>query len=394
MTIGKDECNDVREDLIGRAEKYVEEVKKSGMYPKIDPPIFTAGSKVITTNTIAGNENFLLTVTMLFPPGKIYYTQDGLDPRTWDLTGNVSATAIDGGGLATISITEVTTIKARIKYENTWSPLRELKIIPHKTSQVVINEINYDSAPYFDTDDWVEIYNNSENDISLSGWKLKDSDSTHIFQFDQNTVIGKKSFLVVCRDTSSFIELFQDVKNNVGNMDFKLGNSGDSVRIFDMDDNLIDIVSYDNDLPWPLAAAGKGSTLELRNPEFDNSKVESWSASKGFGTPGHINSEYMVTDVSDKQITEEIPNSFKLHQNYPNPFNPTTIISFQLPRISEVELSIFNLLGQKVVTLLSETRNVGSYQVEWNATSFASGIYYYRIKAGEFIDTKKMILIK
>ena len=388
------ECNDVHKDLIGRAEKYIEEEKKVGMYPNIDPPIFNDGSNVITTNTIDSDANFHLTITMLFPPGKIYYTKDGSDPRSWDLTGNVSASAIDGDGSVTIPITEVTTIKARIKNENTWSPLHELKIIPHKTSQIVINEINYDSTPNFDTDDWVEIYNNSENDISLAGWKLKDSDTTHIFKFDQNTVIEKKSFLVVCRDTSAFIELFQNVENYVGNMDFKLGNSGDSVRIFDTDDNLIDIVSYNNDLPWPLAAAGKGSTLELRNPEFDNSKVESWSASKGFGTPGQINSEYVVTDVNDKKIEQQKPNSFQLLQNYPNPFNPTTNISYHLLRTSEVELSIFNLLGQKVATLISERQNAGSYQVEWNATRFASGIYFYRIKADDFIDTKKMILLK
>jgi len=85
---------------------------------------------------------------------------------------------------------------------------------------------------------------------------------------------------------------------------------------------------------------------------------------------------------------------FALHQNYPNPFNPTTVISYQLSTVSEVELSVYNLPGQKVVTLVSEKQNAGSYQVEWDASGFTSGVYYYRIKVGKFVDVKKMILIK
>jgi len=390
----KDECNDVREDLIGRAEKYVEEVKKSGMYPNIDPPIFKTGSKVITTKTIDGDENFHLTMSMPFPPGEIYYTTDGSDPRVWDLSGNVSASAIAGGGLTTIPITEVTTIKARIKNENIWSPLHELKIIPNKTSRVVINEINYNSAPNFDTEDWVEIYNNSEEDISLGGWELKDSDDTHIFQFDQNIVLKQNSYLVVCRDISDFKKMFQDVNNYIGDLDFKLGNEEDTIRLFDNNNILIDFVHYNNKSPWPAMAAGNGATLELLNPDFDNTQPESWQASKKFGTPGQGISESPVTSIINKDELQNTPKSFSLSQNYPNPFNPETIISYQLPRISKVELNIYNLLGQKLVTLVSETQNAGSYQVEWNATSFASGIYYYRIKAGEFVVAKKMILLK
>jgi hypothetical protein len=86
--------------------------------------------------------------------------------------------------------------------------------------------------------------------------------------------------------------------------------------------------------------------------------------------------------------------TFELDQNYPNPFNPATIISYQLPMTNEVELSIFNVLGQKVVTLLSEKQNAGRYQIEWDATDFASGIYYYQLVAGDYREVKKMILLR
>ena len=89
-----------------------------------------------------------------------------------------------------------------------------------------------------------------------------------------------------------------------------------------------------------------------------------------------------------------LPSSFGLKQNYPNPFNPKTIINYKLAIMNDVELSIYNLLGQKVATLVSKRQSAGTYQVEWDAIGFASGIYYYRIKSGEFQDAKKMIFIR
>jgi hypothetical protein len=88
------------------------------------------------------------------------------------------------------------------------------------------------------------------------------------------------------------------------------------------------------------------------------------------------------------------PTSFTLFQNYPNPFNPITIISYELRMTNDVDLSIYNVLGQKVATMISKKQSAGSYQVEWNAGGFASGVYYYVLKAGEFRDVKKMVLIR
>ena len=88
------------------------------------------------------------------------------------------------------------------------------------------------------------------------------------------------------------------------------------------------------------------------------------------------------------------PADFILHQNYPNPFNPTTVIGYQLPAASAVELSIYNLAGQKVATLVSEKQNAGLYQLAWDATGFASGIYTCSLTAGNLHEIKKMLLVK
>ena len=97
---------------------------------------------------------------------------------------------------------------------------------------------------------------------------------------------------------------------------------------------------------------------------------------------------------TDKLSQDKLPNSFRLSQNYPNPFNPSTVISYQLPVNSKVSLKIYDLLGREIATLVNEEQSAGWKQVEWNATSVASGIYFYKLQANNFIETKKMLVIK
>ena len=89
-----------------------------------------------------------------------------------------------------------------------------------------------------------------------------------------------------------------------------------------------------------------------------------------------------------------MPEEFALSQNYPNPFNPETRIAFSLPRDSRVELSIYNVLGQKVATLINTEMSAGQHGVTWMADSVPTGVYFYTITAEEFTATKKMILLK
>jgi photosystem II stability/assembly factor-like uncharacterized protein len=99
-------------------------------------------------------------------------------------------------------------------------------------------------------------------------------------------------------------------------------------------------------------------------------------------------------EYSNEIEVEIVPNKFTLYQNYPNPFNPATKIRFQLPKESKVVIKIYDILGAEVLTLLNEKKEPGAYEVELNATSLSSGTYIYRIVAGEFIETKKMVLLR
>jgi len=85
---------------------------------------------------------------------------------------------------------------------------------------------------------------------------------------------------------------------------------------------------------------------------------------------------------------------YMLNQNYPNPFNPETVIKFSIPGASQVTMKIYNTQGQEVDKILNEHLNAGTFQVKWDAVQFPAGVYYYKIQAGEFIETKKMLLVK
>jgi len=100
--------------------------------------------------------------------------------------------------------------------------------------------------------------------------------------------------------------------------------------------------------------------------------------------------ESQLAKITDLQVPEE----FALSQNYPNPFNPSTRIKFEVPFSSNVEISVYNSLGEKVSNIVNEMKEAGSYEVQWNASDFPSGIYFYRMKAGDFINVHKMILMK
>ena len=106
-----------------------------------------------------------------------------------------------------------------------------------------------------------------------------------------------------------------------------------------------------------------------------------------------------TTDVEEEQFTAVEPSRYELFQNYPNPFNPQSKIRYYLPKATWVTLTIHNVLGQRVRTLVDEYQNAGAKTLLWDGKDdhlkeVASGIYFYRLKTGEFNQTKKMVLIK
>ena len=111
------------------------------------------------------------------------------------------------------------------------------------------------------------------------------------------------------------------------------------------------------------------------------------------GPVGDLNWFGLVNSIDDG-YAEIMPALFTLSQNYPNPFNPITTIGFSIPANDHVSLTIYNIIGQKVATLVNEAKKAGYHVVNWDATNFASGLYFYQLKYGNKIQTRKMILVK
>ena len=99
-----------------------------------------------------------------------------------------------------------------------------------------------------------------------------------------------------------------------------------------------------------------------------------------------------ITGIQQKSTI--VPKEYVLEQNYPNPFNPATSIKFSIPKEGYVEMKLFDVTGREVAVLVSDPYKAGTYEIDFDASKLSSGVYFYRITAGEFTDTKKMILVK
>ena len=169
-------------------------------------------------------------------------------------------------------------------------------------------------------------------------------------------------------------------------------------------------------LNWVTATETNNSGFEVQRKTDNN--WEKISFVDGHGTTTELQNYQFIDDISDIQATslnyrlkqidfdgsyeysDEVlvdnpaPSDYALHQNFPNPYNPATTITYSLPIKSQVDLVVYNTLGESVTQLVNEEKEAGKYSVEFNAAGLPSGIYFYRIQAGSFIETKKMILLK
>jgi uncharacterized delta-60 repeat protein len=158
-------------------------------------------------------------------------------------------------------------------------------------------------------------------------------------------------------------------------------------------------IKYDSDgnEKWVIKYNGTGELNDYANSVcIDNSGyVYVTGFSMGVGTGWDFATiKYTQTPSSLEENPQNIPAVFKLYENYPNPFNPSTTISWQSPVGSWQTLKVYDVLGNEVVTLVDEFRGAGRYEVNFNASNLPSGIYFYKLQAGDYVQTRKMILLK
>jgi len=179
---------------------------------------------------------------------------------------------------------------------------------------------------------------------------------------------------------------------------------------FDYSDTLVNYSKYFYNYAWPDAKATQfmldpdGEPLIPTNPMHFNLKITNTALRTASTTGGPIGdltwelaNGYNSTQAdiaTDVKEINTLPTEFALNQNYPNPFNPSTTINFAIGKASNVKLTVYNILGQKVATLVDNFMNTGAYEVKFNANHLSSGVYFYTIEAGDFRVNKKMMLLK
>jgi len=154
------------------------------------------------------------------------------------------------------------------------------------------------------------------------------------------------------------------------------------------------LYSTDWGYTWSAQESGLSASVELWEVYFINNS-EGWIVGGGIGQPGvilHTTNGGVLTSVDEEN--SDVPQYFRLAQNYPNPFNPTTTINFDLPQSSTVRLSVFDLLGREVSVLVNERREAGHHSVNFNGFDLSSGVYFYRLQAGEFVQTRNFVLLR
>jgi hypothetical protein len=263
---------------------------------------------------------------------------------------------------------------------------------------LLITEINYHSAPDTDAGDWLELYNGSAQSIELSGWQFWDENGD-CYQFPPAVSLAGHTYMVLVQDSVLFHTVFPWCADFIGSLGFGLNNGGEFLCLQDSTGLIVDSLRYDDQPPWPPEPDGNGPTLALIDLSADNSDPANWQASTGKGTPGQPNTpQNPDTSQTGTSTTDPLPLDFKLLANYPNPFNPETTIPYTVPRTAIVVIQIYDVLGRAVRTWEAKTPQ-GRHVIIWDGRNeqgeyMPAGVYIVRLRAGQFQDQKKMILLK
>ena len=258
---------------------------------------------------------------------------------------------------------------------------------------------------------WQEVSNNElgfvieRDNEGLGNFETLDSVASNVTTYeDTNIVISVDTFYyriyALSRDTVSDYSNLAEIIIPVELVSFTASTSKGTVT-----------------LNWSTATETNNNGFEIQR-KLENSAWEKISFVEGHGTTTETQNYQFIDNISDikatslayrlKQIdydgsyefsdevevTNLAPTDFALHQNYPNPFNPVTVIKYSLPQESVVAIKVYDMLGEEIMTLVNKKQEAGTYNIDFNGSNLVSGIYIYQMKAGSFVKTKKMLLMK
>ena len=374
-----------------RTNSFLASLRSAGLFPAVDAPEFMINNKPVRTTKIS----FYDLLSLKAAEGEIYYTTDGSDPVIWDPVAAVSGQAVKY--TVPILLTGSTHIKARCYSGGTWSATSEAWFsVPADFNNIKVTEVHYHPLDMGVDDnqelEFIELKNTGVSTLNLKGMRFADG-IDYIFPDDQ--AFKPQSFIVLASNGRFFRNRYGFWPD--GTFDGQLDNGGERIVLLEASGDTICSFEYGDGSPWPEEADGKGKSLVPSefNPTGSQDTPELWRASHMTGgSPGRDDKIY-----SDGRSAGFLT----LYPNYPNPFTAGTTLRYKLTTYAQVNISIINATGQKIILLEDRNRSAGIYEVQWDGlnqenVAVESGLYFYRITAknnnGSVILNSKMLKIR
>ena len=246
------------------------------------------------TSTISGSGSLNELVVNVSPVGAGKVLINTITPKTYEWSGEyfsgcpVQVTVVPNEGYkldkwSGANTSSNSTISLTMTADRT---ITANFIVDNNTPKIIFSEINYNSPDSKDAGDWVELFNNGNSSVDLSGWKLKDGNDFNEFIIPNGTTLGVGQYLVLASDLMKFTSIHPTVSNVIGELGFNLSSTGEAIRLYDQFGRIKLTVTYDNNPPWSEIADGKGGTLELLNKDADLNNPSNWFGGCLAGSPG------------------------------------------------------------------------------------------------------------
>jgi hypothetical protein len=242
--------------------------------------------------------------------------------------------------------------------------------------EIVFSEINYNSAPWLNAGDWVELRNTGEQAIDLSGWTFRDSKNYHCY--DLNFTLNPGENRVLASEPDLFNTLFPDISNVEGPVGFALNSAEEALRLFDDEGKIYSSMVFYNTFPWPVEPDGQEFTLELLNEDASIADVNNWFAGCAQGSPG----TYFIPCETEGITT--------LHDSgilvYPNPANEKLFVQIENME-GTYQLSLYDMLGNQIKNIERLSSSVEMVDI----SMLSKGMYLLVIRSDRASESRIVV---
>jgi len=252
-------------------------------------------------------------------------------------------------------------------------------------TDVVINEINYQSDSTYNSGDWIELYNAGYQTVDLTGWVISDGATANNFAFHDGLMLYPRSYLVVCGNEEKFWQVYPEVKNHMGSFNFGLSSGGDIITLYNNSGTIVDYVMYETQAPWPNEPIRTAATIQLNDPNSDNSLSDNWGNGPIGGTPGVRNNGVTgVEDISTKRLSATC---------FPNCFSDFTTLSVSSEGKGDYSIQIIDMQGRVLKVHTGQFAGNETYYIDLFAdgSNYSKGVYLVKVKTDRGIETLKVV---